>query len=192
MTIRILSLCSGYGGLEMGLDAYFTAHGYATKVIAHCDLDQHARRVLYANSRGTGVYTGVDLLDDTILPTRSYDILTAGFPCQPVSVAGKQRTTDDERWLIDDIAARYLTNQRPPLAIFENVPGLLNYGRRPDGETAMGRVLSALADAGYDARWCTVAASDAGACHRRERVFIAATPTDPDGVPVWAEPFRIT
>lgn len=173
----------------MGIDSYFRDMGYGIRVVGHCDIDPHARQLLHTHT--PAAFHGVDLNEDSILANLPYDILAAGFPCQPVSVAGKQRAHTDHRWLIHDICTRYLKAQTPPLAIFENVPGLLNYGRHADGSTPMGHVLTTLADAGYDARWTTVAASDAGFCHRRERVFIAATPTDADSVPVWAQPFSL-
>lgn len=97
------------------------------------------------------------------------DVLTAGYPCQPFSVAGKQKGVEDERhiwpWIIEGI--RIL---RPGLVVLENVAGHLRLG--------FGEVLGSLAEAGYDARWCCVRASDVGAPHRRERLFVVATDTD--------------
>jgi len=100
------------------------------------------------------------------------DVVTAGFPCQPFSVAGKQRGQDDERnkWpqtiqCIRDVQPRY--------AFLENVPGLLNSGY-------FSEILSSLAEAGYDARWCVLGADDVGAPHRRKRLWIKATSQDPE------------
>lgn len=96
-------------------------------------------------------------------------------PCQPVSTAGKRAGIDDERWLFDDICDLLGRMDPPPrLLIFENVRGLLT----ANGGDAMGRVVHGLARCGYVGSWRTVRASDVGAPHRRERVFIVATDAD--------------
>ena len=94
------------------------------------------------------------------------DVLTAGFPCQPFSVAGKKKGQDDERnkWpqtiqCIRDVGCR--------IALLENVPGLLNSGYFPE-------ILRSLAEAGFDARWTVLGADDVGAPHRRKRLWILA------------------
>jgi len=97
------------------------------------------------------------------------DVVTAGFPCQPFSVAGKKKGQDDERnkWpqtiqCIRDVGCRY--------ALLENVPGLLNSGY-------FGEILTSLAEAGFDARWTVLGADDVGAPHRRKRLWILAHST---------------
>ena len=94
------------------------------------------------------------------------DVVTAGFPCQPFSVAGKKKGQDDERnkWpqtiqCIRDVGCR--------IALLENVPGLLNSGYFPE-------ILRSLAEAGFDARWTVLGADDVGAPHRRKRLWILA------------------
>ena len=96
------------------------------------------------------------------------DVVTAGFPCQPFSVAGKKKGQDDERnkWpqtiqCIRDVGCRY--------ALLENVPGLLNSGYFPE-------ILRSLAEAGFDARWTVLGADDVGAPHRRKRLWVLAYP----------------
>jgi len=93
------------------------------------------------------------------------DLVSAGFPCQPWSVAGKRAGTDDDRWLWPHIA-RVLRDVQPRLIFLENVPGLLAGGIEP--------VLGDLAVLGFDAEWGVFSAEEAGAPHRRERVFILA------------------
>ncbi len=97
------------------------------------------------------------------------EILTAGFPCQPVSVAGKRCAQADDRWLWPEVD-RFIRLLRPRVVLLENVPGLLIRG--------MGDVLRDLAASGYDASWRVLAAADVGAPHRRERVWIVAYPQE--------------
>lgn len=94
------------------------------------------------------------------------DVICAGFPCQPHSVAGKRLADADERWLWPDIA-RQIEAQRPRAAVLENVPGLRTSGLR--------RVLADLAALGFDAEWHCFGAVDVGAPHKRERIWIVAT-----------------
>ena len=99
------------------------------------------------------------------------DVVTAGFPCQPFSVAGKQRGQNDERnkW---PQTIQCIRDVRPRYALLENVPGLLNSGY-------FGEILTSLAEAGFHARWCVLGADDAGAPHRRKRLWILADSDSP-------------
>lgn len=101
------------------------------------------------------------------------DVITAGFPCQPVSTAGQRQGMEDERWLWDDII-RGLGILRPRHILLENVPGLFT----TDSGNAMASVLHGLSLlGGYDCQWGVVRASDAGAPHKRARWFCLATDT---------------
>lgn len=93
------------------------------------------------------------------------DLIAAGFPCQPVSVAGKRRGKDDERWLWPNVA-RVLRYLRPRYVLLENVPGLIRMG--------LDAVLADLADLGFDAEWQVLSAAQFGAPHLRERIWIVA------------------
>lgn len=94
------------------------------------------------------------------------DVITAGFPCQPFSVAGQQKGQQDKRncWPDTIDCIRII---RPRYAYLENVPGLLanEYIRTIYGD---------LAEAGYNARWCVLGADDCGAPHRRKRWWVVA------------------
>ncbi len=96
------------------------------------------------------------------------DVVTAGFPCQPFSHAGKQQGKADKRnmW---PATIQCIRDVRPRYAFLENVPGLLNSGY-------FGEILSSLAQAGFDARWVVLGADDVGAPHRRKRLWILAYP----------------
>lgn len=97
------------------------------------------------------------------------DIGIAGFPCPPVSAAGQRKGLDDERWILPAILEMFRT-AGAGLLFLENVGGLLsaNAGRE------FGEVHRLLAKFGYDAEWLTLRASDVGANHERNRVFILA------------------
>ena len=157
-SLTVGSLCTGYGGLDLALKAHFN-----TRVIWTSEIDKHASRVVKARYRAPNL-GDLKLIDWDTIPAP--DIITAGYPCQPFSYAGGRNGTQDPRhiwpWIAEGI--RHL---RPRLAVMENVPGHLTKG--------FGEVIGTLAEMGYDATWGCVRASDAGAPHRRERVFILAT-----------------
>ncbi len=99
-------------------------------------------------------------------------ILTGGFPCQPHSVAGKRRASADERNLWPEFY-RIACELRPDWILVENVPGLLS----SEAGRFFGGILRDLAEIGYDAEWHCLRASDLGAPHIRERLFLVAYPT---------------
>lgn len=94
------------------------------------------------------------------------DIIHAGFPCQPHSVAGKRKGHADDRNLWPEVA-RVVGEIRPPLVFLENVPGIISNG-------FIGFVLNDLADLGYDARWTCLGADQVGAPHIRDRWWLMA------------------
>jgi len=96
------------------------------------------------------------------------DVVTAGFPCQPFSVAGRGRADRDERNLWPE-TFRVLRIVRPRFALLENVPGLLS--RR---HQYFEKILADLAASGFDAGWKIVSASEVGAPHKRDRLWIMA------------------
>ena len=161
MALRVGALCAGYGGLELGLQLA----GIDTDLVWVSEIDKHASVVLDARF-------GVPNLGDLtqIVDPPQVDAVTAGFPCQPVSHAGKRAGIDDERWLITDVVS--VARRAGAQWIFlENVRGVLTANQ---GD-AFGQVLDALADGGFDAEWaCVRADQSVGACHRRERWFCVA------------------
>ena len=94
------------------------------------------------------------------------DVVTAGFPCQPFSVAGQRKGEDDERNMWPQ-TIECIRRIKPRYFFGENVPGLLNCGYFPE-------ILGSLAEAGFDARWIVLGADDVGAPHRRKRLWILA------------------
>ena len=97
------------------------------------------------------------------------DLIAGGFPCQPVSSAGKQLAQSDDRWLWPEFA-RAVGALRPRYVLVENVAALLTV----NGGGAFGEVIGDLAALGYDAEWECISASDVGAPHKRDRLWIVA------------------
>ena len=100
------------------------------------------------------------------------DIVTGGFPCQDLSVAGKQAGIEGERSGLWGELCRIIGDIRPSYAIVENVTALIS----GDRGGWFSRVLGDLAEIGYDAEWHCIPASSVGAIHDRDRVWIIAYP----------------
>lgn len=143
----------------MAVEAYFNA-----KTVWVSEIDKYACKVIDAriNKPNIGNLKIVNWAE-----VEPIDILTAGYPCQPFSQAGLRKGAQDERHLWPYIKEA-ISILRPKYVILENVRGHFGLGFR--------EVLSDLASIGYDARWTLVRASEVGAPHRRERLFILAYP----------------
>ncbi len=160
MALRALHLCSGYGGFELAL------RGVA-RTVAHVERDAYAAATLVARMAEARL-DQAPIWDDLTTfdgdPWRGrVDLITAGFPCQPFSAAGKRMGLDDDRWLWPDIE-RIIREVRPRYVFLENVPGVVRAG--------LPAVLHSLAELGFDAEWGLLAASDIGAPHRRQRFWL--------------------
>ena len=162
-----LALCAGIGGLELGLS--LAIGGY--KTVCYVEREAYAAATLVARMEDEALDRAPIWDDLTTFDGRPWrgvvDIVTAGFPCQPFSNAGKRRGTTDERWLWDDIA-RILGEVRPRYVFLENVRGIL----APSQHDALAAVLGTLAKLGYAAEWDLFSAAEVGAPHRRERFFL--------------------
>jgi DNA (cytosine-5)-methyltransferase 1 len=157
------SLCTGYGGLDLGLELALGPVRHAW----HVEYDKHPAAILASRFPGVPNYGDLTTLDhDALEPV---DWLTAGYPCQPFSHAGKRKGASDERHLWPFVAGT-VGALRPRGVLLENVAGHVSLG--------LDAVLWDLAALGYDATWGVVRAADAGAPHRRERIFILATDAD--------------
>jgi DNA (cytosine-5)-methyltransferase 1 len=166
--MNVLSLFSGIGGLELGLERA----GMTT--VAQVEIDPYCRRVLAKHwpevPRHDDVRTAVEWWWGK--PRPPTDLICGGFPCQPISQAGQRLAQQDERWLWPTMAA-VVRALRPRYVLVENVADLTARG--------MGDVLGDLAASGYDAEWDCIPASAVGAPHRRERIFIVAYTDRPAG-----------
>jgi DNA (cytosine-5)-methyltransferase 1 len=163
------SLCTGYGGLDMAMDAVLPV-----RLAWVADPDPGAAALLAHHHPGVPNLGDITAVDFTAVPP--VDVLAAGFPCQDISYAGRgagiKEGTRSGLW---HTIADALAVLRPGLVVLENVRAIV--ARRPGLDV----VLADLARLGLDAEWACVRASDVGAPHRRERWFLAAWPADADG-----------
>lgn len=175
---RVLDLFSGIGGFSLGLER---TGGFET--VAFCEIEPFPRRVLAKHWPEVPCYEDVTKLNDDTLRRDgiSVDVVTGGFPCQDISIAGKKagigEGTRSGLWSEVERLTREL---RPKFLLVENVSNLLSGpSEKPGGW--FGRVLGDLAEIGYDAEWHDIPASYIGAWHRRGRVWILAYPSEVRG-----------
>jgi DNA (cytosine-5)-methyltransferase 1 len=164
---RVLSLFAGIGGFDLGLER---TGGFRT--VAFCEIDPFCRRVLAKHWPEVPCYDDVRTLTADTLARDGIgvDVICGGFPCQDISVAGRQVGIDGERSGLWAEAVRLCRELRPEFFIVENVPNLLGLG--------LDRVLGDLAEAGYDAEWEVLGADALGASQHRERFWLLAYPDD--------------
>ncbi len=171
--LRVLDLFSGIGGFSLGLER---TGGFET--VAFCEIEEFPRKVLAKHWPEVPIYEDVRELTAERLAADgiTVDVITGGFPCQDLSIAGKQGGMGEgtRSGLWSEIA-RLIGELRPHYVIVENVANLLSGPREKRGEW-FGRVLGDLAECGYDAEWENIPAAAVGATHRRERVWITAYP----------------
>jgi DNA (cytosine-5)-methyltransferase 1 len=185
MTLKIGSLFSGYGGLDLAVLIVFDA-----EMAWHCECEKSPSAILAKHFPDVPNFHDVSKIDFT--QVEPVDILTGGFPCQDLSLSGKRAgLKEGTRSGLWHEFARAIEEQQPKLVVIENVRGLLSakadngmeysqedlddWGGRPVF-TAIQAVLGSLDDLGYDAKWTGLRASDTGAAHNRFRMFIIAFP----------------
>lgn len=156
--MRVGSLFSGYGGLDMAVGG---------DLAWYSEIEPAACRVMEANHPGVPNLGDITKIDWIGVPP--VHVLTGGYPCQPFSNAGNRKGKDDERhlWPYVRDAIREI---RPRYTVLENVRGHLSLG--------FADVLRDCAADGLSARWCLIRAADAGAPHNRARLFIIVSDSD--------------
>ena len=187
--LAVVSLCSGYGGLDDAVTAVFGG-----RVVAYAETDKAAIAALERAYPGVPNAGDITAADWAALAGRfglaGVDVLCGGFPCQPVSSAGKRLGAADDRWLWPHVA-RAVRELAPEWVVLENVDDLVVRA----GGALIAEVTAGLRDAGYAGSWVCVKASDLGAAHERDRVFIVARRGFHGPVPGgggWAVPFAVT
>lgn len=151
----------GIGGLELGLHL---AEPRANPVV-FVEQDEFCQSILQRRWPGAFIWDNVLTFDGRPW-LGCIDVFTAGFPCQPWSLAGERKGTADERWIFPQIG-ELIRQVGPEWVFLENVPALITGG-------GLALVLGTLADLGFDAAWGVFSCEQLGASHRRKRVFILA------------------
>ena len=162
--MKVLDLFSGIGGFSYGLDKV----GF--KTVAFCEMDKYCKLVLQKHWKGVKIYNDVKEITKERLEADGIEfpeIITGGFPCQPFSVAGKQKGTSDDRHLWPEMF-RIIKELKPRWVIGENVPGIINIQDGVVFET----VCTNLESEGYEVQTFNIPASAVGAPHQRKRIWI--------------------
>lgn len=158
--LTVGSLFSGIGGLDLGLERA------GMQVKWQVEIDDYCNKVLEKHWPDVTRYRDVRTVGDGL---EHVDLICGGFPCQPVSVAGKRKGKDDERWLWPEYI-RIVRQVKPRWVVVENVPGLLSM----DNGRLFAGILRDLSESGYDASWDCIPAAAFGAPHLRYRLFLVA------------------
>lgn len=174
--IHGLSLCSGIGGLELGLRAVF---GSTLRVVGYVERESYAAAALVARMEEASldrapVWSDIETFDCAPYGNK-VDLVFGGPPCQPFSVAGKRSGVKDDRWLWPHVWRIVLGTGARSLFL-ENVPGF--------GAYALPFIVESLAASGWSAEWDLFRASDVGAPHQRVRFFLLA---HADGPKLWEQ-----
>jgi DNA (cytosine-5)-methyltransferase 1 len=169
--MRVLDLFSGIGGFAL---AGQWVWGDDHEIVGFCDIDKYCHKVLNKNFPGVPIYDDIQQLNGKDF--NNIDLITGGFPCTDISVAGRGKGLIDEEtgektrsglWFE---MLRIISEVRPRFALIENVPMLTIRGGT--------RVIADLTKIGYDAEWTIIGADDVGAWHKRKRIWIVAYPRE--------------
>ena len=153
--LKLLDLFSGIGGFSLG----FEKTG-AFETIAFCEKDKFCQSVLKKHWNNIRIYDEIRNLKDI-----QADVVTGGFPCQPFSVAGKRKGTDDDRYLWDE-TLRVIAETKPRWFVGENVEGIVNIS---EGKVLQ-QIQKDLESEGFQVQCLIIPASGVGAWHQRKRV----------------------
>jgi DNA (cytosine-5)-methyltransferase 1 len=159
--LKLLDLFSGIGGFSLGLEST----GYF-QTIAFVEKDKFCRKVLQKNFNNIPIEEDIRNVRGS---NYAADVITGGFPCQPFSVAGKRKGTDDDRYLWDE-TIRVVAECKPRWFIGENVEGLINI----NNGMVLRQVQTDLEEQGFQVQCIVIPASGIGAWHQRKRIWIVA------------------
>ena len=165
MELNVLDLFSGIGGFSVGLEATGKF-----KTIGFCEQDKFCQKVLRKHWNDVPIYEDIKKLDARKIKA---DVVVGGFPCQSISIAGKQKGKDDDRYLFPEML-RVIKEVQPRWIIGENVQNLINIS---DGQILQD-IHNSLEAENYEVQTFNITASSQGAWHKRSRVWIVAANTN--------------
>lgn len=182
--LKHISLCTGYGGIDLGLSRALGAF----RTVAYVEIEAFAIENLVAKIENELLDVAPIWTNLKTFPWKLYrgkvDIISGGFPCQPFSGAGQKKGDEDPRHLFPYIINGLRDLGRPSLVFLENVEGILssklkgNGWNDPEGTPVLLHVIRELERLGYDATAGVFSASEVGATHQRKRVFIMGCRSD--------------
>ena len=158
--LRFLDLFSGIGGFALGLER--AGH----ECIGHSEIEKNADAIYSEHFPRSENFGDIRRIDPETLP--KFDMLTGGFPCQPFSLLGMRKGTQDHRGDLFDEIMRIAKSRRPRVLLLENVPGIFAV---QEGE-AFGHILYTMDACGYDVEWQVLDSQNHGCPQHRERVYI--------------------
>ena len=168
--MRMLDLFSGIGGFALAAELTWADE---LDIVGFCEIEKYAQRILQKNFPGVPIHEDITKLNGKDF--KNIDLITGGFPCQDISIAGKGEGIEGSRSGLWTEMCRIISEVRPRYAIIENVPMLIHRG--------LERVLCDLTEIGYDCEWQIIGADEVGAWHRRKRIWIVAYPIVHKDVP---------
>ena len=160
--LKFIDLFAGIGGFRLGFDQA----NY--KCVFSCEIDSSCQEV-YKNNFGEIPCSDITEVDVESIP--NFDVLTAGFPCQPFSICGKRRGFEDTRGTLFFHICRILEFKQPSFAVLENVKHLIHH----DGGRTLKVILDSLEDLGYYVSYALLNSKDFGVPQNRERLVIIAS-----------------
>ncbi len=161
-SLRFIDLFAGIGGFRLG----FTQAGY--QCVFSCEIDPNCQAV-YTNNFGENPFADITEIDVKSLP--DFDVLTAGFPCQPFSICGKRKGFEDTRGTLFFHICRIIEAKQPAIAVLENVKYLIYH----DGGKTLAIILESLEELGYYVSYALLNSKDFGVPQHRERLVIIAS-----------------
>ena len=165
--MKVLDLFSGIGGFSLGLERA------GLETVAFVEIDEYCRKVLKKHWPDVPIFSDIKTFGRSVFE-ESVDLICGGFPCQPFSVAGKRKGTDDNRHLWPEMF-RVIREFKPSWVIAENVRGILSI----DGGMVFEQVCLDLENEGYEVQPFVIPACAVNAPHRRDRVWIIGYSNNP-------------
>lgn len=174
--IRFIDLFAGLGGTRIGLERAIKKAGLTGECVFTSEIKPHAVSAYKKNFHNDYVHGDITLIEESDIP--DFDILLAGFPCQPFSSAGVRKGFSDTRGTLFFDIERILKEKKPAGFLLENVEGLTTHDR-VDSKKMIGRTLETillhLEELGYKVTWKVLDSSLYGVPQKRKRIYIVGT-----------------